>query len=74
MLFVQYHSIAFLALAITVNLMKFFQIVISIAVGMAAGAIPIVGYNQSLESCFLAVPLEYFFHLVLECTVFHFQL
>lgn len=25
--------------------MKFFQIVISIAVGMAAGCIPIVGYN-----------------------------
>ena len=29
--------------------MKFFQIVISIVVGMAAGCIPIVGYNMGAE-------------------------
>lgn len=32
-------------MAVVGIVMKFFQIVISISVGMAAGCIPIVGYN-----------------------------
>ena len=34
--------------------MKFFQIVISVVIGMAAGCIPIVGYNMGAK-CFLRV-------------------
>lgn len=35
--------------AVTGIVMKFFQIIISIAVGMSAGCIPIVGYNMGAE-------------------------
>ena len=39
-------------MAVVGIVMKFFQIVISIVVGMAAGCIPIVGYNMGAEkSC-----------------------
>ena len=36
-------------MAVVGIVMKFFQIVISIVVGMAAGCIPIVGYNMGAE-------------------------
>lgn len=36
-------------MAVVAIVMKFFQIVISIVVGMAAGCIPIVGYNMGAE-------------------------
>lgn len=36
-------------MAVVGIVMKFFQIVISIVVGMAAGCIPIIGYNMGAE-------------------------
>ena len=39
-------------MAVVGIVMKFFQIVISIVVGMAAGCIPIVGYNMGAEKKF----------------------
>ena len=36
-------------MAVVGIVMKFFQIVISVVVGMAAGCIPIVGYNMGAE-------------------------
>ncbi len=38
-----------ISMAVVGIVMKFFQIVISIVVGMAAGCIPIVGYNMGAE-------------------------
>ena len=40
---------AHIPMAVVGIVMKFFQIVISIVVGMAAGCIPIVGYNRGAE-------------------------
>lgn len=51
-------------MAVLGTVMKFFQIVISISVGLAAGCIPVVGYNisagrkdraRTLFTCLLAV-------------------
>ena len=38
-------------MAVVGIVMKFFQIVISVAIGMAAGCIPIVGYNMGAGHC-----------------------
>ena len=38
-------------MAVVGIVMKFFQIVISVAIGMAAGCIPIVGYNRGAGHC-----------------------
>lgn len=37
-------------MAVVGIVMKFFQIVISIVVGMAAGCIPVVGFNMAQKS------------------------
>ena len=38
-------------MAVVGIVMKFFQIVISIVIGMVAGCIPIVGYNMGAKLC-----------------------
>lgn len=37
-------------MAVVGIVMKFFQIVMSVCIGMAAGCIPIVGYNMGAEN------------------------
>ena len=62
------------ALAAFVVIMKLFQIVINIAIGIAAGAQPIVGYNYGAEKYdrvkkLLVLVLAWTFGLSLLCTV-----
>lgn len=37
-------------MAVVGIVMKFFQIIMSVCIGMAAGCIPIVGYNMGAEN------------------------